>query len=105
MTGLVDMLVALLVVVGAAFALLGSVALVRFPDCYMRLHGPGIATTLGLGCLLTASLLHFGVRGAMPWAEVLAAALLALNGPVAAQLLARVARHRRIAPWRGDDRP
>ena len=45
-----------LLVTGAAFALIGGVALVkRFFDFFKRLHGPTKATTLGVGGVLLAS--------------------------------------------------
>ncbi len=45
-----EWLVAILAVAGSLFVLMGSVALVKLPDFYTRLHGPTKATTLGLGC-------------------------------------------------------
>jgi multicomponent K+:H+ antiporter subunit G len=98
-----EIVVSALVVLGAAFALLGSLGLARFPDFYMRLHGPSKATTLGIGCLLAAALVHFGVRGALSFHEVLFTLFVALTTPVSAQLLARAARHRGVRDLRGTD--
>ena len=44
-----DALIALMLVVSAFTALVGSFALVRFSDFYKRLHGPTKSTTLGVG--------------------------------------------------------
>ncbi len=44
-----DILLSALVLIGAIFILLGSVALVKLPDFFMRLHGPTNASTLGTG--------------------------------------------------------
>jgi multicomponent K+:H+ antiporter subunit G len=95
--------VAFLVVAGSVFALLGSVGLVRFPDFYMRLHGPSKATTLGIGCLLLASVLHFAGRGALSFHEALFTMFVVLTTPVSAHLLARAARHRGLRDLRGTD--
>lgn len=84
-------MVAALVLLGAAFALLGSVALVRLPDFYTRLHGPTKATTLGVGATLLASALHLGVGTGAP-RELLVLVFLFATAPVSAQLLARAAR-------------
>ena len=100
MSALVEVLVAVLIVLGAAFAFLGSLGLARFPDFYMRLHGPSKATTLGIGCLLLASLAHFAVRGEASLHEVLITVFVSLTTPVSAHLLARAARHRRLPAWR-----
>jgi multicomponent K+:H+ antiporter subunit G len=101
---LVEGLVAFLVVAGAAFALLGSLGLARFPDFYMRLHGPSKATTLGIGCILVGAFVLFAARGTVSFHEVLVTAFVALTTPVSAHLLARAARHRRLRDWRATDR-
>jgi multicomponent K+:H+ antiporter subunit G len=94
MNVLLEGLVAFLVVAGAAFALLGSIGLVRFPDFYARLHGPSKASTLGLGCLLLAAVVQFARGGDLSFHEALFALFVALTTPVSAHLLARAARHR-----------
>lgn len=104
MNGILDIVVAILVVIGAAFVFLGSLGLARFPDFYMRLHGPSKATTLGIGGVLLASLLWFGARGALTFHELLITAFVALTTPVSGHFLARAARHRRVAQWRNDAR-
>lgn len=77
-------------VVGGAFTLLGAFGLVRFPDVMLRLHGPSKATTLGLGGLLTASLLYFGGLGQGPSVhELLITLFVALTAPAGALSVAR----------------
>ena len=56
---LIELLTAVLVLIGGAFALIGSIGLARLPDFFTRLHGPTKATTLGVGAVVLASLLHF----------------------------------------------
>ncbi len=56
---MVELLASLFLVVGGVFALIGSIGLARLPDLFMRLHGPAKATTLGVGGILVASMLHF----------------------------------------------
>ncbi len=94
MNALLEGFVAVLVVVGATFALLGSIGLVRFPDFYARLHGPSQASTLGLGCLLLAAAVQFAREGDLSLHEALFALFVVLTTPVSAHLLARAARHR-----------
>ena len=45
---MIEAIVSLLLVFGAAFVLVGSIGLARFPDFFTRLHGPTKATTLGV---------------------------------------------------------
>lgn len=90
LTDLIAALVALLVVAGAAFVLIGALGLVRLADFFSRLHAPTKATTLGVGCLLLASLLHFSSRApGLSLHELLIMAFLFLTAPISAQLLAR----------------
>jgi multicomponent K+:H+ antiporter subunit G len=87
-----DALVAALVLVGVAFALLGSFALVKLSDFAKRLHGPTKATTLGVGAVLIASALHFSWRdGAASVHELLITFFLMLVAPVSAHVLAKAA--------------
>jgi multicomponent K+:H+ antiporter subunit G len=50
-----EIIVSFFLLVGAGFALIGSIGLVRLPDFFSRLHGPTKATTLGVGGMLIAS--------------------------------------------------
>jgi multicomponent K+:H+ antiporter subunit G len=93
--GLFDFLTALLLFAGASFALIGSIAIVRLPDIYTRLHGPTKATTLGVGGVLVASILYFSTRGNLSVHELLVSVFLFITAPVSAHLIARAALHRR----------
>ncbi len=85
---ILEWIVAVLVILGALFVLLGSVALVKLPDFYTRLHGPTKATTLGLGSLVLASLLFFnGVQGELSLKQLLIALFLFITAPVTAYML------------------
>ncbi len=52
-----DLLASLLLVSGGVLALIGSAGLLRLPDLFARIHGPTMGNTLGLGCVLLASML------------------------------------------------
>ena len=94
MSASVEILVALLLLVGAFFALLGSLGLVRFSSFFLRLHAPTKASTLGVGCILLASALWFSTRGpGISVHELLISAFLFLTAPVSAHLLAKAALH------------
>lgn len=89
--------VSVFLVIGAIFALIGSIGLVRLPDFYMRLHGPTKATTLGVGSILVASAVHFSVQtGRISLHEVLITLFLFLTAPISAHLLAKAATHLRV---------
>jgi len=93
---LTEFFVSALVVLGAAFTLIGSIGLARFPDVFTRLHGPTKATTLGVGSLVLAAMIWLSSHGdGITLREALIAAFLFLTAPVSAHLLAKAALHRR----------
>ncbi len=93
----VELLVSLLLLIGAAFALIGSLALVRLPDFFTRLHGPTKATTLGVGGMLAGSLIHFSAGGdGLSVHELLIMAFLFMTAPVSAHLMTQAALHCRL---------
>ena len=90
---IVDGVVSVLVLLGAGFALLGSLGLARFPDLLTRLHGPSKATTLGIGGLLLGSIVWFSAHGgAASVHELLITLFLVITTPVSAMFIAKAAR-------------
>jgi multicomponent K+:H+ antiporter subunit G len=90
----IEAIVSAALLAGAFFTLVGSIGLLRFPDFLSRLHAPTKATTLGLGAILLASLLHFGAgRGEVSLHEPLVVLFLFISAPVGAYLLAKAAMH------------
>jgi len=103
---IIQLLVALFLIIGASFALIGSIGLARFDDFYSRLHGPTKATTLGLGAILAASALYFSTIGSgISLHETLITVFLFLTAPIGAQLLGKAALHLRLPNVSGEPRP
>lgn len=89
--------IAICLLSGGLFVLLGSVTLLKLPDFYTRLHGPTKATTLGLGSLVLASLLYFNFQlEQLSLQQLLLALFLFISAPVTAHLLIKVALHQRV---------
>lgn len=93
---MLDIIISIFLILGAGFALVGSIGLLKLPDFYTRLHGPTKATTLGLGALLIASMIYFSSRGDVSLHELLVTLFLFMTAPVSAHLLAKAALHLRI---------
>lgn len=91
---LAEILTSLLLLIGAGFALIGSIGLWRLPDIFTRLHGPTKATTLGVGSILIASIIFFSVTEGLSLHELLVSIFLFITAPVSAHLIARAALHR-----------
>lgn len=89
------LLTALFLLVGACLALTGSVGLLRLGSFYERVHAPTLGTTLGIGCILIASMLFFTVlqtRAVLH--EILIAVFTVVTTPVTLMLLVRAALYR-----------
>jgi multicomponent K+:H+ antiporter subunit G len=87
--------VSLLALLGAGLGLAGSIGLLRLRSFYERVHAPTLGTTLGIGCILLASMLFFSVtEGRAVLHEVLIAVFIVITTPVTLMLLARAALHR-----------
>ena len=88
----IEFLASVLIVIGAAFALLGSLGLVRLPDFFSRLHAPTKASSLGVGALLIASMLISLSYGRLPgFAELLLTLFIFVTAPVTANMLSLAA--------------
>lgn len=96
MSTAIEILVSAFLLIGAAFALVGSWGLAKLPDFYMRLHGPSKASTLGVGGVLVASMIYFAARGVPSLHEVLITLFLFISAPVSAYLLAKAALHLKL---------
>lgn len=91
---IIEGLISLLLVAGATFAFTGSLGMLQFKDFFMRLHGPTKGTTLGIGCILIASMLYFTVtQRTLHLQEVLITLFLFITAPVTGHMLAKTGLH------------
>nr|WP_188914692.1 Na+/H+ antiporter subunit G [Salinarimonas ramus] len=85
-----ELIVSALLIVGAFFLIVGSIGLAKLPDMMRRLHGPTKATTLGIGAILVASMIHAGAtRGYLSYHELLITLFLFLAAPITAYMIAK----------------
>ncbi len=90
-----------LVLVGAFFALVAAIGLLRMPDLLMRMHAATKAGTLGASLLLLAVAVSFGDSGVTVRA-LAAIVFLFLTAPVAAHVIGRSAYYAgRVKLWHG----
>ncbi|MGJ7517702.1 Na+/H+ antiporter subunit G [Pseudomonas baetica] len=100
----VEIAVAILLVFGSLFALIGAIGLVRMKDYFQRMHPPALASTLGAWCVALASIIYFsGLKSSPVLHAWLIPILLAITVPVTTLLLARAALFRKRMA--GDDVP
>ena len=89
-----------LLMIGAGFALLAGVGVVRMPDLFTRMQAATKASTLGIGCILVAVAMHFGELGITTRA-LTAMLFVFLTAPVAAHMIARAAYFVGVPLWKG----
>ena len=90
MNAFLEFLLVLFLVIGSFFALLGAFSLIKLSSFLRRLHGPTKASTLGVGCILIASIVFhtFYGTGLHP-RELLIMVFLFLTAPVSAHMMSR----------------
>lgn len=102
---MIDVVVSFFLLVGAGFALVGSIGLVRLPDFFSRIHGPTKSTTLGVGGMLIASATHFSAEQGTSLHELLVTMFLFMTAPVSAHLLCKAALHLNVPTVTEGHRP
>ncbi|GAA6174273.1 Na+/H+ antiporter subunit G [Sulfitobacter pacificus] len=87
-------LVGICLLIGAGFALVGTIGLLKFNDSMTRLHAPTKVGTIGIGALLLASMIHSYVVGEGSLHELLIMAFLFVTAPISANFIAKVNIHK-----------
>ena len=87
--------VAIFLLIGAGFAAVAVIGLLKFNDPMTRLHAPTKVGTIGIGALLLASMIHSYVFGEGSLHDLLIMAFLFVTAPISANFIAKVNIHRR----------
>ncbi|MBX3726557.1 MAG: Na+/H+ antiporter subunit G [Xanthomonadales bacterium] len=92
MSAIAAWVVVALVVVGAFFVFVGSFGLAKLSEFLKRLHGPTKSSTLGVGCILVASIVHHALLDqGLGLRELLITVFLFITAPISAHLMAKAA--------------
>lgn len=88
--------VALLLVISGLITVIGSLGLLRLPAFYQRIHAPTLGNTLGVFCVLLASILASSyIEQRVVVHQILITVFLVITSPVTAMLLMRAAIKRK----------
>ncbi|WP_298818536.1 monovalent cation/H(+) antiporter subunit G [uncultured Roseibium sp.] len=90
MTAVVEIVTGLMLIIGASFALVASIGLLRLKDVYMRTHAASKAGTLGSGVMLLALAVDAGDLAVVTRA-IAGVVFFLLTAPISAHLLAKAA--------------
>lgn len=85
--------VAVFLLIGAVFTLVGAIGLVRLPDAMTRLHAPTKVGTMGIGALLLASMTNAFVSGDGSFHELLIMGFLFITAPISANFMSKANIH------------
>ncbi|MEN0021452.1 MAG: monovalent cation/H(+) antiporter subunit G [Planctomycetota bacterium] len=85
-----DFLTVAFVLIGAFFATLAGVGIIRMPDLYTRMQSATKAGTLGVACIAAAAVAHFQTVSSLIEGSLIIVFLFA-TAPVASHLIARSA--------------
>ncbi|ATC94080.1 Na+/H+ antiporter subunit G [Pseudoalteromonas tunicata] len=92
-----EWLVSILLLIGGAFILIGSIGLNKMPDFFMRLHGPTKATTLGMAGVLIAAMVYFSMtKDGISVKEILISIFLLITAPISGYMLIKAAIHHKL---------
>ncbi len=97
---MLDIIAAVLLVVGGFFVLVAAVGILRLPDILMRMHASTKAGTLGAGMILLAVAFTYAEIGIVSRA-VATIIFILMTAPVAAHAIGRAAYHHGITFWKG----
>ena len=95
---MIQVLAAVLAIIGTVFMFLASLGMVRFPDVFCRMHAATKGGTVGMAGVFLAVAFHFGSL------EIVAESLLVigfafLTAPVGAHVIARAAHAVGVPAW------
>ncbi|MGP1395136.1 MAG: monovalent cation/H(+) antiporter subunit G [Inquilinaceae bacterium] len=88
--------ISVLLIAGAAFAMIAAVGALRMPDTLLRMHASTKAGTLGVGLMLAAVAVHFSDIGTVSRA-VATIVFLLITAPVAAHVIGRASYRMGVA--------
>ena len=91
----------ILVSLGVLFLLLGAIGILRFPDCYTRMHAAGKCDTLGSLLVVTGLALYHGLSSETP-KILFIAVFIFLTSPTATHAVAQAALRNELRPWTKD---
>src|SRR5574339_521760 len=97
---MIDVVTAVLWVIGSAFAFLAALGVVRMPDVFTRMQASTKASTLGLGLLLLGAAAQMGDFGSVIRIASIGAFVL-LTTPVAGHVIARASYLADVPLWSG----
>ncbi|TMW73897.1 Na+/H+ antiporter subunit G [Alteribacter natronophilus] len=97
---LIEVIVSIFILIGAALSALGSFGIMRFPDVYGRLHAATKSATLGVISIMIGVFLYFlVVQGDFVGKFLLTILFVFLTAPVAGFMISKSAYNVGVKMW------
>ncbi len=94
-----DIIVVILISLGALFVLLAAIGLLRMPDLFLRISVTTKAATLGVGMILAGMALHY-METSITTRAVAIIVFLLLTAPIGAHLIGRASYFVGVPLWK-----
>lgn len=98
-----DIISGALMLIGAAFVLIGTAGLLRLPDALTEIHPAGITDTLGVGLIILGLAVEAGFS-LVSVKLLIILVILVFTNPAASHALARAIIHYQSRPWTDDSK-
>lgn len=96
---MVEIILAILVLIGGAFCFVAGLGILRLPDVLIRMHASTKAGTLGSGLIMAAVAVYFADTATITRA-VATILFLLITAPVAAHMIGRAAFKVGVPMWK-----
>ncbi|MPV86510.1 monovalent cation/H(+) antiporter subunit G [Ostreibacterium oceani] len=96
---MIEILSAIMVILGVIFVFIGAIGLLRLPDFYIRVSAITKAATAGVACIVIGVAIHADDVGVAFKALIIVVFLL-ITSPIAAHIIGRAAYNDRVPLWK-----
>ena len=104
MSGVIEVVAAVSLVLGGLLTFFAALGVLRMPDVYIRMHASTKAGTLGV-LLIIVALILTGASGALIGKSLAVFAFVLLTAPIGAHLIGRAAYRGGLQPWQWRGEP
>lgn len=96
---MIEIVSAIVIIVGVLFVVIGAVGLLRLPDFYIRISAITKAATVGVACIMIGVALYYNEMS-MAFKAFAVILFLLITSPIAAHIIGRAAYNGGVPLWK-----
>lgn len=96
---MIEIISAVVIIVGVLFVVIGAVGLLRLPDFYIRISAITKAATVGVACIMIGVALFYN-EISMAFKAFAVVLFLLITSPIAAHIIGRAAYNSGVTLWK-----